>query len=41
MSDCSTLGAKVNPLMNLFLKREAPQPLLSKKPTKKIKPNDE
>jgi hypothetical protein len=41
MSDSSTLTAKVNPLMNLFLKREAAQPLPQKKPSKKIKPSDE
>jgi hypothetical protein len=39
MSESSSVVGKVNPLMNFFLKREAPQPLSQKKPVKKVKPN--
>ncbi len=41
MTDSSTLNPKVNSLMNLFLKREATQPLPVHKPAKKVKPNEE
>lgn len=41
MNDSATLNPKVNSLMNLFLKREAAQPLPNKKPAKKVKPNEE
>jgi hypothetical protein len=39
MSESACLNPKVNSLMNLFLKREAAQPLPDKKTTKKVKPN--